>query len=316
MSSRVVIVDPFESPGIAELADLSGVPWVRVRAWPFEVEAHDRVVTSVPVPSGARGRALGVVTGVPAAAAPDEAWPDLTVMLSENRAEILAHMSGANAPPSPRVGVMGMRGGIGVTYLAACIARTLAHHPLTVALVSDDPHSPLPEWTKSRDAWSQIELDGPILPQRLSETLPMWRRARLMAGRCPAKGVATAVAASLSRFHDVVVEDRGRLTRTADADGLDALVVVYSGERCDLDLWERVSHGIAVPVIAVARTHPTGTVLTPADIADFLGTQVIVFPHEKGARLAPAHGGEPGDRTRGSGAKVAGGIVGQILEYL
>ncbi len=313
MSSRVVIVDPFESAGIAELADLSGAPWIRVRSWPFEVGPQDRVVTSIPVPMGARSKVLGVFTGVSTPAMPDEAWPDLTVLLDDNRAQILAHMGGANAPPCPRVGVVGMRGGVGVTHLAACIARTATHHPLSVALVSNDPHSPLTEWTKSPDAWPRLDLDGPLLPHRLTKSVPLWHRVRLLAGRCPSPDAARTVGASLARCHDVVIEDRGRLTRAGDIEGVDLLVVVFSGERCDFDAWDFLSDGITVPVIALARTHPTGTIAVPAEIADYLGTSVIVYPHEKGARLAAAHGGEPGDRTRGGGAKVAGEIVSRIM---
>lgn len=317
MSSRIVIVDPHESPELAELADLSGVPWVRVRAWPFALERGDRVVTAIPVPTGARGRALGVLTGAPAppeAAMPDVLWPDLTLELSSSRSEILAHMSGADAPERTRVGVVGLRGGIGVTHLAACMARAFACHPISVALVADDPFSPLPEWTKTPDVWPQIDADGPLLPNRLAALAPTWKRARLVAGRCPSTRAARAVSATLARGHDVVVEDRGRLFSADAGAGLDALAVVFSGERSDLALWEAVSDRIEPEVIPLVRVHPSGTVCAPADVADFLGTGVLPLTHEKGARLAPKWGAEPGDFTRGSGMRAAVEVVSRVLE--
>lgn len=314
MSSRIVLVDPFECPTLTELADLSGVPWVRVRAWPFVLSADDRVVSSIPVPAGARARAMGVLTEHAPPALEDEAWPDLTLELGSSRAEILAHMSGADAPERTRVGVVGLRGGLGVTHLAACMARTFALHPLAVALVSDDPFSPLPEWTKTPDAWPQIDVDGPLLPNRLAALVPSWRRVRIVAGRCPEVGAARAVAATLARGHDIVVEDRGRMVGPEISAGLDALVAVFSGERSDLGLWDRLGDDLMAPVIPVVRAHNTGAPCAPRDVADFLGRGVLPLHHEKGARMAPTHGGEPGDFTRGSSMKTAGEIVGRVLE--
>lgn len=316
MSNRVVLVDPYEHRELADLADLSGSPWVRVRAWPFSIADGDRVVTTIPVPAGAAARALGVLTAPPQAPQIGELWPVTTVDLDRDRAEIVAHMGGANEAPRTRVGVFGLRGGLGVTHLSACIARILAHHPLMVAMVSDDPHSPLPEWTKTEDSWPTIDVDGPLMPERLRALAPSWQRVSLIAGRCPSPHAARRVAAALARCHDVVVEDRGRIARATDLAELDAAVVVFSGDRSDLHAWDAISDAVPCDVIPVARAHNTGTVCAPADIADFLGATVVTFGHEKSARIAPKHGGEPGDCSRGSGIAAASEIVAQLTERM
>lgn len=316
MTSRIVIVDPFEDSSLAELADLSGVAWLRVRAWPFECSASDRLVTTVPVPAGARSRALGVAVGdCPREAEPGEVWPDLTLPL-ENRAEILAYMGGSHSPQHTRIGVLGLRGGVGTTYLAACVARMLTHHPLTVALVDDDARSALPDRLGCVDAWRRIDVDGPLLPSRLDSVAPLWQRVRVVAGHCPGPEQARRVSAALARSHDVVVEDRGRLLCDRSVDDLDLVVPVFSGERADLDVWEEIAPAISGAIAPVVRCYPTGAVREPDDIADFLNMPVIRFAHEKDARTGPRVGAEPGDRRRTASSRAASSVVNVLLDML
>lgn len=305
----VIIVDPTDNPQLAELADLSGVTWQRVPAWPFQFPTSSRILSTIPVPAPARQEVLGVV--VPGKWDPGlaEAWPARRVPVTAH-AEILAFLAGAHAPARPRVGVFGARGGLGVSTLALAVTLRLAELPLTVSHVDQDPYSLAPEWIGVPDPWPSLTADGPLLPSRVVELLPRWSRARVAAGRCESVQTARNVAAALSRVQDVTVEDRGRLAGEPTWAHLTAAVFVMRADDDDLRLWDTAPSDM--PVIPVVRPG----VLTLADAADVLGRPVIALETER----RPADGVPaalvPRRRARGAVARAAREVVTELQAVL
>lgn len=299
MDSRIVIVDPFEDEDLLELAELSGLPYTRVRAWPFGTEPADRFLSTVPVPRGAGRTVLGVVPPVAVTPTLGEAWPDRVVTLERGREDILAFLSGADAPGGRRIGVIGLAGGIGATTFAAALARTIATHPLAVALMDTDPVPGLASRLGLDGVdgarWADLAAEsGPLLPQRLQ--LPTWHRVRVATS--DARGAAgaplAAAAEALSRTCDVLVVD---LPRTALAEEpvtrFDHLVVLFAGTEAELPAWHAM-RGVAPALHPVVRT---GGPLSPAEVARRLGQAVIALGLE---RAGTGRGVQPGDRRRGA----------------
>lgn len=304
MDACTVIVDPFEDEDLLELAELSGLPYRRVRAWPFG-EEPERLVTTVPVPRGAGAGVLGVVPGVAVAPKLGEAWPERVVSLRHGREDILAYLSGADAPGGTRVGVVGLAGGIGSTTLAACLARTLADRPLAVALMDTDPVPGLGTRLGLDGIpgvrWADLtEESGPLLPQRLH--LPVWHRVRVATS--DSRGVAgtpfPAAAHALSRISDVLVLDLARTAPAEDVIALDHLVVLLSGAPAELAAWTRLQS--SVPTAALHPVVRTDGELSPPEVARRLGIAVIALGVE---RAGAGHGVQPGDRRRGAAMTAA-----------
>jgi len=321
MDSRIVIVDPFESDELLELAELSGMPFTRVRAWHFEPSPADRVITTIPLPRGAAADGLGVVVDVAVPAGIGERWPERVVTLRHGREDVLAYLSGSDAPGGRVVGVVGLAGGLGATTLAACLARTLAGHPIAVALLDTDPVPSLESrlgFTEGGGVrWADLAgEDGPLLPQRIDAALPVWHRVRIAT--CDGRGVDgapfLAVAHALSRTHDVTVVD---LPRAPGPDGAallrrcDDVVVLLGGRRAELAAWERLR-----AVVGPATLHPVvrgGGELAAGDVARELGCAVIALGLERAVAAGAAHGAQPGDRARGAVMKAARVLAGRML---
>ncbi|MGM0384819.1 MAG: hypothetical protein ACQERF_02390 [Actinomycetota bacterium] len=302
MDARIVIVDPFDDEDLLELAELSGLPFTRLHAWPFEAQPVDRLVSTVPVPRGAGREALGVVPTVALTPKLGEAWPERVVSLRDGREDILAFLGGADAPGGTRVGVVGLAGGIGTSTLAACLARALADRPIAVALMDTDPVPGLAS-RLGLDGypglrWADLtDESGPLLPRRLD--LPVWHRVRVATSdvRGAAGAPFTAAANALSRTHDVLVLD---LQRTTDGEDLlgqcDHVVVVFGGTAGEVAAWERLRTTAPRPTL-----HPVvraGGGLAPGDLARRLGTPVVTLGTERTA--VATRGVQPGDRRRGA----------------
>lgn len=305
----VIIIDPTANADLAELADLSGATWQRVRSWPFEFPASSRVVSTVPVPNSARQDVLGVVVGQGREPGLGEGWPVRCVPV-QDQAEILAFLAGTQAPQRPRVGFLGARGGLGTSMLTLAVALRLEEVPTSVAVVDQDPFSRAPELLGIPDAWSRLRGQGPLLPSRVSAAVPQWSRAvRVAAGRCPGVQEARAVAAALSRAHDVTLEDRGRMGGQEWWEGLSAAVFLMRADDDDLRQWHALPAG--VPVVPVLRQGW----LSAADAADYLGRPVIVLETER-RRDSPPTALLPGQRARGALARAAREVVRELREVL
>ena len=301
MDARIVIVDPYADEDLLRLAELSGLPFTRVHAWPFGADA-ERMVSTVPVPRGAGREVLGVVPGVARAPKLGEAWPERVVSLRDGREDILAFLGGAEAPGGIRVGVMGLAGGVGTSTLAACLARALAIRPIAIALLDTDPVPGLASrlgldgHTGLR--WADLaEEEGPLLPRRLE--LPVWHRVRVATSdvRGAAGAPFAAAANALSRTHDVLIMD---LQRTADGEQMlgqcDHAVVLFGGTAGEVAAWERLRTTQPRPAL-----HPvlrSGRGIGAAELARRLGVPVVALGTERAGQ--GMHGVQPGDRVRGA----------------
>lgn len=299
MDSRIVIVDPFQEQDLLELAELSGLPYTRVRAWPFEVAPADRLVSTVPIPRGAGTGVLGVVLDVAVTPRLGEVWPDRVVSLRHGREEILGFLSGADSPGGTRVGVLGLAGGIGATTFAACLARALATHPIAVALLDTDPlpglaaRLGLEGHTGVR--WADlVEETGPLLPQRFH--LPVWHRVRVATSdvRGAAGAPFLAAAQALSRTSDVLVIDLPRSSLAQEPWPVDHLVTVFAGSAPEIDAWSRLRE--MVPGVTPHPVVRTDGELSPAEVARRLGEPVIALGIERASGTVQ----QPGDRRRGA----------------
>ena len=328
---RIVIVDPTGSESLETVAALSGLPVRRVPSWPFEIDGGDRLITTVPVPAGARDAALGVLpagrlTPLPALG---EVWPDRTLPLEGCEADVLAYVMDRHAPRAPVVAVWSSARGLGVSWVAAGLARRLAGEPLAVALVdlSGGQEALLQPGPGLR--WTDLAEDpGPFLPGRLDLKLPTWERVRLLAGKAPAHVNSSLYA--LAASHDVVVVDAGAEPQGVLAAAKDISVELRTaskGSAGALPGSTRASARNARPIAAPAPTPcpaPSGEGGPAGPLAVVLerGSRgpadgnVLPYPNERGLAAASARGEKPLDRPRGSAGKAIRGLAELIVERL
>lgn len=313
---NAVVVDPFEHGELRELAALTGLPVRTCTAWPFDLLPRDRVISTVPVPRAHAGDVLGVVVGMAPAPGIGEAWPERTVRLEDGATAVVAHLSGDSDPAGRLVAVVGLRGGIGTTTLAAALARTLAEEPLAVSLLDSEPIPRLRALLGVTDGLTWADLaagNGPLLPHRMDSGLPLWERVRVLTaderGSSPERFLAAIHA--LRCTHDVVVADLGR-----DLAGLallrpDLTVLVLEGELVDIAAASRILDSAPGECVAAVRS---GSVIPPAEAAMRLGVDVVALGTERGSGVAAAHGCRPGDRPRGAIMRAARDIAHTYLD--
>ncbi len=311
-----VLVDPFESAELLALAELAGLPTRSCAAWPFDLAPGERVISTVPVPAVHAGRALGVVVGeAEAQVAPGlgEAWPVRTVLLEDGAAAILAHLAGDSEPPGTVAVVVGIRGGIGTTSLAATLARHSASLPLASALVDVDP-TPRTRALLGLEgglAWADLAGDaGPLLPHRLDAALPQWERVRVLAADDRGGGRERLGAAlhALARTHELVVVDLGRDLGCVATLNPDLCVAVMTGEPADVIGAGLLFESMDPACQCIPAVRPGGS-MPLEEVAMRLGAPVVPLGAERGSAAAVAHGVRPGDRPRGALMRAARGIA-------
>ncbi|MDO5495318.1 MAG: cellulose synthase operon protein YhjQ/BcsQ [bacterium] len=318
MSVGAVLVDPFDDQALRDLAELAGIPVRRCATWPFDLTPGERVISTIPVPSVHAGRALGVVVREVLEPGLGEAWPARTVVLEDAASDVVAHLSGSFDPRGSLVAVVGTRGGIGTTSVAAALARVLAEDPIAVALVDIDPVPRLRSLLglAGGTTWGDLTGDaGPLLPHRLDASLPVWERVRVLTSdsRGGPRGRHGAALHALACTHDTVVVDLGNRIEEVDAIGPAVCVVVLAAELPDVTGVSAVlgppSEGRAV--VPVVRPGSLST----EEVAFRLGIPVVPLGTERGGPAASAHGSRPGDRPRGAVMKAARAVAKACREH-
>lgn len=326
---RIILVDPYASPELRAAAELSGLPVRLASGWGFDLQEGDRVVTTVPIPSGARARALGILADDDVQIGIGESWPDRTVPLDGCEEDVLAYVMDRHAPRAPVVAVWGAAPGLGVSTVAAALARRLAGVPLAVALVDLDGGlervldlGPGLRWA---DIWGD---PGPFLPGRIDARLPAWHRVRVLAGVVgEPHGVPEAAALfALAASHDLVVVDCGTDRGQVAAAAKDLVVEV---RHAGLKAADQAGPGIAVAPdwddsdtsrSVAADSSPSDS--APCQVVLLRGARgrpgpgVIPFPSERGLAEAAARGEHPGDRTRGVAGQAIRALADQVVERL
>jgi len=314
---RTMIVDPFLNDELLELAELSGVPFTRVRSWGFDPSPPERIVTTVPLPRGVGGDVRGGALDVDVPRGVGERWPERVVSLPRGRADVLAWLGGAERPGGRVVGVIGLAGGLGTTTLAAALARALAGTPLAVAQVDPDPVSTLEERIGlvgvPGPRWADLAVeDGPLLPHRIDAVLPVWRRVRVvtsdergMSGAAHLPGVH-----ALARTHDVTVVDLPRAVLTGDAalaGRCGDVVVLMAGLAAERAAWERLR--ALLPAAVLPPVVRTGGEVSPGERARELGAPVVALGAERPGGTVV----QPGDRRRGAVMTAARALAAAVV---
>ncbi|MEE6281519.1 septum site-determining protein Ssd [Georgenia sunbinii] len=232
---------------------------------------------------------------------------------------LLDLLSQAAAPVRAAViGVIGASGGLGVSALAAVLARLVVGTGSATALVDLDPagggldvllgveHDAGPRWA---DVLTQ---HGGFPPDRLTSSLPVWHSVRVLSGDVRggvdgATPVALAAVTALARARDVVVLDLPRLLLAPGVDPgwlrLCGDVVLLAG--CDVRSAAAATTAAATlaatgtPAGLVVRGPAPGS-LQPADIAEACELPLItVMRAERAFAAGVERGMSPGDQPRG-----------------
>ena len=220
------------------------------------------------------------------------------------------------------VGLVGARGGLGASTLAAALARVAARAGVRTALADLDEgggielllgieHDPGPRWADLRADRTGFPADA------LSLALPRWNGVSVLSGDerggpdAGGPGVADALAA-LASEHDLLVLDAPRsgpwLGPWAEA-GLPGWHHAFVLAGCD------VRSAAAAAVLArrlmvtdarlVGRSVGFGD-LDPESLSEACGLTLAARARtERGAAAAAQHGEAPGDRRRGAVARTA-----------
>ncbi|HIZ34670.1 MAG TPA: P-loop NTPase [Candidatus Ruania gallistercoris] len=219
------------------------------------------------------------------------------------------------------VGVVGARGGVGASCLAAVLARACANEQLAVALVDLDGAGPGVDLTLGIEhdgglRWADLDGSDGTLPGRaLEEALPVWHGVHVLSADWrggPAQSLALSAVDALAAGHDVVVLDLPRaqsqwalhcavLLILATSDVVTAEAVRTAGSA-----WEGVDTRLVV-------RGPAPGGLTPAEIADAAGVPLAVaMRSERGLRAGVERGVAPGDNRRGALIRGARRLVADL----
>lgn len=216
------------------------------------------------------------------------------------------------------VGVIGAHGGAGATVLSAMLARELALDG-SASLVDLDPLSPgygvllsLPETGKR---WADVAREtGTLLPGRLVESLPEWKKVRVLSGD-QRGGVPTAdrtgvlVASAVAQISAVTIVDlpRHAILRhgpTAELLGwLDHLVLVTRADILSLAAAERVLTLLPETMSFTLVIAGVKSIGQAEDAAHQLGPEAVPLRFERTFDGDISHGMTPGDRLRSGSSR-------------
>lgn len=236
--------------------------------------------------------------------------------------ELLTRVRAACQPRRAQVvGVVGARGGVGATSLAAVLSRTCAKESLAVALVDLDGTGPGLDLTLGIEhegglRWADLDGTDGTMPERaLEEALPHWCGVHVLSADWrggPASSLAVGALDALAAGHDVVVLDLPRSQPQWSAYCTVVLIVttcdVVSGEavRATRSAWEG-----AETRLVVRGPAPGG--LTPEEIAEAAGLPLAVTMRpERGLTAAVERGVSPGDNRRGALSRGARQLVSEL----
>lgn len=219
------------------------------------------------------------------------------------------------------VGVVGARGGVGASSLAAVLARACVNEQLAVALVDLDRGGPGLDLTLGIEhegglRWADLDGSDGTLPGRaLEEALPVWHGVHVLSADWrggPAQSLALGAVDALAAGHDVVVLDVPR----ADAHWAMHCALVLIVATCDVVTGEAVRatrtvwEGVETRLV-VRGPAPGG--LTPAEIAEVAGVPLAVAMRpERGLSAGLERGVAPGDNRRGALIRGARRLVADL----
>ena len=219
------------------------------------------------------------------------------------------------------VGVVGARGGVGATSVAAVLARACVNEQLTAALVDLDRSGPGVDLTLGIEhegglRWADLDgTDGTLPGRALEEALPVWHGVHVLSADWrggPGQSLALSAVDALAAGHDVVVLDLPRAeTHWAMHCAVLLLVAtcdVVAGEavRAACGAWEGVETRLVV-------RGPSPGGLSPAEIAEAAGVPLAVaMRSERGLAAGVERGVAPGDNRRGALIRGARRLVADL----
>lgn len=265
------------------------------------------------------GRRFAWVALDHAVAAPDG---EPCLVLPDGAAELLGRMRSASTTRRARViGVVGARGGVGASTLAAVLARSCADAGLSAGLVDLDVDRGGIDLLigVEHDAglrWADLGPEpGGFAPGDLSASLPAWRGVRVLSADLRSVGTPPSeqVLAALGDAHDVVVLDLPRgLARPDETGGrwCDTLLGVAT---CDVQsaagAQALARSLVGLDVRLVVRGPAPGGV-TADQIARASGLPLLhAMPAERSLSAALERGLAPGDYRRGPLARCGRRLV-------
>lgn len=326
-----------ESAGAELVEDGTGVPDVWLRD-----------VGGVPGPAPGAGE-LGIRGDVPVldvrrggarrppvpAVVPHE---DLVLELPADAQPLLRYLGSlVDVPRARTVAVVGARGGVGASTLAAAVARAAARAGVCTALVELDaasggldlalgiPYEPGPRWADLRDEQAGFPAEA------LSAALPRWHAVGVLSGDVRAgprpvdPGVADAVSA-LAGAHDLVVLDlprtgwlrlvpgrEGQAGPAADgppAIGCDAVAVVAACDGRSAMAAAAVRETFAGVDAGLVVRVPGSYGLMAEELAAAASMPLwATMRPERGLAAAAERGEAPGDHRRGAVARTAARLL-------
>lgn len=270
-----------------------------------------------------------------AAEQPDDAWrtvgsrsvrvalegdDDGALVLPAAADRLLALARAANRRMRARVvGVVGARGGIGSSALAAALARVSASRALTSALVDGADGAPLEVLLGLEDdqglRWPDLTGAGSIDPVELAGALPVWEGTRVLcADQRPAALTANAdgVIVALAQVHDAVVLD---LPRHAVAAGVaahwcDVVLILTTPDAASAAGARRVAALLRGQDARLVVRGPIRDGYTPSELAQFCGVPLAgAMRPERSLPLAMDRGLPPGEASRGPLMRLARQLV-------
>lgn len=253
--------------------------------------------------------------------APYFARGQVRLHVRDDAADILELMAAVGATVRGKViGVLGAHGGVGVTTIAAWLARLLAKGDESVALLDLNPASAGLELRlgivdEPGKRWADMQGSGAVLAGRVNSSLPLWNKVRVLSGdnrgAPPIDAEAGArVIAALSQVNSWTILDFGPLVARPDSVGYgwlgwcDHLLLLTRADQVSLmetsaKLGDLVS-GPPLTVVAMGVSSQNEA----AHVADILGLHnVISVRQAKGNRGDIDHGVRPGDRQRSGVAR-------------
>lgn len=223
---------------------------------------------------------------------------------------------------SRKVGVLGCRGGIGASLIAALLARELAVSTGPVALVELEgglevmlgiEDVPGPRWVDlTEDA-------APFIGPGLVDLLPRWHQVVVLCrderGLAEPRVMQQALRAVAGTVEALVVDLGQREDLVAEVDGV---VLVTSAEPVSLARAVAMAGELRrcrpeVDVRVALREMP-GIDVDRAALAELCGVDdITAIPHARGLASDLAHGMTPGDRRRSRLVRVARTLAGEVF---
>lgn len=243
--------------------------------------------------------------------------------LPEDAEDLLLLARAANQDRRARViGVIGARGGVGASALAAVLARVSVRATLATALVDGGDGAPVDVLLNLEHEpglrWADVGGAGGIDPAELASALPVWSGVRVLCADhrpAPLSGHADDAVLALAHAHDVVVMDlpRHALRAGLAARWCDVLLLVTTSDVASVSAARSLTSTSTGEDIRLVVRGPVRDGLTPAEIADACEVPIAVTMRpERSLTASLARGLAPGDSSRGPLRRHARALVTEL----